>query len=668
MMRQLLRIIRMILICFPLYSFSSNKLPLLDRSLFFGNPEISGGALSPDGRYLAFMKEHQGIMNIWIKPIDAPFEKARLLTDSNKPLAGYFWTQDSKYIIYARDQDGDENINIFVVDPHYPELKIPVSKNLTPQKNVQAKILLASKKNPDLMIIALNDRDKAWHDIYELNISTSSLTKIYENTERAVDFNFDWDENLRVISKTNEQGRTTMFHVDDLKSQRLTPIYDFDVTESAGIVGWNEDNTSLYLSTNKAPLNLQTLFKMDLASGQLTHMASDPKEKVDLASVLFNDLNRKMIAVNYMYDKKHIEWLDPEWKDLHAFLSSKFPGREVDIISTTKDYQKMLIAVWGDRYASDVYSYDHQTKKITHQYTPKPKLKEVESSLASMQSIQYASSDGLTIPAYLTLPVGQEHKNLPLIVLVHGGPKGPRDVWGFHPEVQFLANRGYAILQPNFRASGGYGKQFLNAGDLQWGKLMQDDISWGVQYLVNQGMVDKQKVVIMGASYGGYATLAGLAFTPDLYVAGIDIVGPSNLFTLLESIPPYWEAGRAFLYGMIGDPATEEGRKRIQEASPLFFVDHINKPLLIVQGANDPRVKQAESDQIVSALRKKNKQVSYLLAKDEGHGFSKPVNRMAMYAEIEKFLAEVLGGRYQDELPVDVEKRLNELKVDITKF
>jgi len=272
----------------------------------------------------------------------------------------------------------------------------------------------------------------------------------------------------------------------------------------------------------------------------------------------------------------------------------------------------------------------------------------------------------MMIPAYLTLPTGKKPEKLPVVILVHGGPKGPREYWGYDPEVQFLANRGYAVLQPNFRASGGYGKKFLNAGDLQWGKLMQDDITWGVKYLVEQGIADKDKVAIMGGSYGGYATLAGLAFTPELYACGVDIVGPSNIFTLLESVPAYWEAGRAFLYGMVGDPNTEEGKKRIREASPLFSAEKINKPLLIIQGANDPRVKQAEADQIVVALREKKKKVSYLLAADEGHGFAKPLNRKAMYAEVEKFLSEVLGGRYQAEMDDDIRKTLAKLRVDVS--
>ena len=294
--------------------------------------------------------------------------------------------------------------------------------------------------------------------------------------------------------------------------------------------------------------------------------------------------------------------------------------------------------------------------------TTRPDLKAIESRLSEMKPISYKSSDGMKIPGYLTLPVSaSSHENLPCIILVHGGPKGPRDYWGYDGVVQFLADRGYAVLQPNFRASGGYGKEFLNAGDKQWGKLMQDDITWGVKYLVKAGIADPKRIGILGGSYGGYATLAGLAFTPEVFACGVDIVGPSNLFTLLESIPPYWEAGRKWLYEMTGDPETEEGQRILKQASPLFSANKIVKPLLIVQGANDPRVKKAESDQIVEALKANGQPVTYLLAEDEGHGFRKPLNKMALYAEMEKFLANHLGGAYQEDIKPEIKSTLETL-------
>lgn len=643
---------------------NAQDVPLLDRELFFGNPEISGGQLSPDGKWISFMKEYEGIMNIWVKSFDEPFEKARPLTDSKRPLYGYFWTEDGKYILYVKDKDGDENMNVFAVEPFTKSTKggVPESRNLTPLNEVTAQIYMVSRKNPDLLMIGLNDRDKAWHDLYSLSISTGKLEKIYENKERIVSYDFDWDENLRVLYTTDEKGTTKFLYKD---GKELKPIYETLVTESAYISNWNEDNTKFYMVTNKGDLDLSTLFLMDPKTKKMTKIESDPKGKVDFGGLFMDRNTRKIISTSYTSDKTDNYWQDKNWEANYKFLKSKFPGREVDFQSSTNDYSKFLISVWGDKYASESYFFDAKTKELIFQYTPRPDLKKVEKHLAEMKPISYKSSDGLVIPAYLTLPVGSSGKNLPVVVLVHGGPKGPRDYWGFNSNVQFLANRGYAVLQPNFRASGGYGKKFQNGGDLQWGKLMQDDITWGVKYLIDQGIADKNKVAIMGGSYGGYATLAGLAFTPDLYAAGVDIVGPSNILTLLESVPAYWEAGKAMLYGMVGDPNTEEGKKRIQEASPLFSVDKINKPLLIIQGANDPRVKQAEADQIVIALRDKGKKVDYILADDEGHGFQKPVNKMAMYAETEKFLSDVLGGRYQKEMPEDVAKRLKEMRVDI---
>ena len=648
-------------------SKNDDTTPLLDRELFFGNPQISGGQLSPDGKFISFMKPYQGIMNVWVKEFAEPFDKARPLTDSKRPLYGYTWTEDGKYILFVKDSAGDENMNLFAVDPNAKPAsgkETPESRNLTPMTDVTARIMHASQNNPDLLWVGLNDRDKAWHDLYRLEISTGKLTPIYQNEDRITGYEFDWDDNLRLLSRTDPAGNTTLLRKDD---DKLVPIYETSVTENAGVSGWDAKNENFYLVTNKGDLDLMTLFSMNPETEEMELLESDPENRVDFGGLRMDRNTRKIISTSYTDDKTRYNWRDKAWEANYKFLQEKFPGREISFQNATNDYSKFLIAVHGDKYASEAWYFDAKTRELIHQYTPRPELKEVEEYLAPMTPIRYPSSDGLEIPAYLTVPAGVEPKNLPVVVLVHGGPKGPRDSWGYDPQVQFLANRGYAVLQPNFRASGGYGKKFLNAGDLQWGKLMQDDITWGVKHLIEEGIADKDRVAIMGGSYGGYATLAGLAFTPETYACGVDIVGPSNIFTLLNSIPPYWEAGRAFLYGMVGDPATEEGKERIKEASPLFSADKISRPLLIVQGANDPRVKQAEADQIAIALRDQGHKVSYLLADDEGHGFAKPVNRMAMYAEIEEFLADQIGGRYQTEMPEDVAKRLEELRVDVSK-
>lgn len=646
---------------------SREATPLLDRQLFFGNPQIAGGQLSPDGKFISFMKPYQGIMNVWVKEFAEPFEDARPLTDSKRPLYGYTWTEDGKYILFVKDSGGDENMNLFAVDPLAQptgDAQIPESRNLTPMEDVTARIMHASQNDPDLLWVGLNDRDKAWHDLYRMNISTGELTLVYKNEDRITGYEFDWDDNLRLLSRTDPAGNTTLLRKE---GDKLVPIYETLVTENASVGGWDPKNENLYLVTNKGDLDLMTLFKMNPESGDQELIESDPENSVDFGGLQLDRNTREIISTAYTDDKTRYYWRDDAWEANYQFLKEKFPGREIAFQSSTNDYDKFLIAVSGDKYASEAWYFDAKTRELIHQYTPRPELKEVEDSLAPMTPIRYASRDGLNIPAYLTLPVGTPPKNLPVVVLVHGGPKGPRDSWGYNAEVQFLANRGYAVLQPNFRASGGYGKKFLNAGDMQWGKLMQDDITWGVKHLIAKGIADPQRVAIMGGSYGGYATLAGLAFTPELYACGVDIVGPSNIFTLLDSIPPYWEAGRAFLYGMVGDPSTEDGKQRIKEASPLFSAEKITRPLLIVQGANDPRVKQAEADQIAIALRDRGHQVSYLLAEDEGHGFAKPVNRMAMYAEIEKFLADQIGGRFQKEMPDDVAQRLEELRVDVNQ-
>lgn len=658
----------LLLLVMTLSIFAQDKAPIIDREIFFGNPEISAGQLSPDGNWISFLKEYNGIMNIWVKKFDEPFDKANPLTNNERPIGGYFWTYDSKYILFVKDNKGDENYNVYAVNPKdAPENEsgVPVSKNLSPMKDVRVQIFEVSKKNPNLIWIGLNDRDKAWHDLYKLDISTGKMELLYKNENRITGWNFDWDEEPRLAYRTNEDGFSEILRIDG--EDKFTKIYETNLQESAYIAGWNKDNTKTYLVSNKGDVNFTTLYSFDPQTEKIEKIESDPKNKVDFGGMFIDDNTREILYTSYTYDKRERLWKNKEWEKMFKYLEKKFKGKEVGFASFTKDYNKMLISVSSDNAATERYYFNRSTKELIHQYTSRPKLKEVEQYLAKMEPVSYKSSDGLEIPGYLTIPFGAEKKNLPLVVLVHGGPKGPRDYWGYDPYAQMLANRGYAVLQPNFRASGGYGKAFLNAGDREWGKKMQDDITWGVKYLIAEGIADENRVAIMGGSYGGYATLAGLAFTPDLYTCGVDIVGPSNLFTLLESIPAYWESFRKSLYEMTGDPETEEGKKLIKEASPLFHVDKIKKPLLIIQGANDPRVKQAESDQIVVSLRDSGKEVAYILADDEGHGFRKPNNNMAMWVSVEKFLAKHLGGRYQKDMTDEVAKRLEEITQDVSK-
>jgi len=638
---------------------------MIDRAIFFDNPEIEKGKLSPDGKYVSFMKEHKGIMNIWVKAFNEDFEKAKLLTGNNSPLFDYYWTDDSKYILYEIDNDGDENLNVFSVNPHeeMEDDTLPESKNLTPLEAVQVHVYWVSKIDPDMLMLGINDRDKAWHDLYSLKISTGELTKILENNNRYTSYIFDWEENLRFTTCTDEEGNSQI--LKKLDDSKFEEVYTTTVKEHADIMGFNKDSTKCYLVSNKGDVDLITLYTMDLKTNEIKKVESDPEDKVDLDDLFLNKYTHEIIATSYNYDKIKPYFKNKKWEEDFNYLSKQFPDREIKYTSFTKDYSKMLIETYGDKYATEVYFFNPDKKELILQYTGNPRLKAVEDQLSTMQPISYKSSDGLEIPGYLSLPKGKEVKKSPLVVMVHGGPKGVRNNWRFIGAVQFLNNRGYAVMMPNFRASGGYGKAFLNAGDKQWGKLMQDDITWGVKYLIDEGIADKDRIAILGGSYGGYATLAGLVFTPDIYACGVDIVGVSNLFTFIESIPAYWEKIRQYLYEMIGNPDTEEGEKLMRETSPIFGTDKINKPLLIIQGAKDPRVKKAESDQIVIALRDKGLPVEYLLAEDEGHGFRKPLNLMAMYAKVEEFLATHLGGEYQKDMPEDVAKTLELLTVNI---
>jgi dienelactone hydrolase len=382
---------------------------------------------------------------------------------------------------------------------------------------------------------------------------------------------------------------------------------------------------------------------------------------VDFGGALFSEKSGAIVATLYLDDVQRIHFRDKDYESDYELIRKKLPGKQIAFGGSTADERKWMIVVSDDTEPGERHLFDRDTKALTKQYHVFDKLP--RASLAEMKPIRYKSSDGLEVPAYLTLPRGVPAKGLPTIVVPHGGPWA-RDQFGYSSMAQFFANRGYAVLQPNFRGSTGYGEKFLNAGNNQWGEKMQDDITWGVKHLVAEGIADPKRVAILGGSYGGYAALAGVAFTPDVYAAGVSIVGPSNLNTLLESIPPYWEAGRKMFHMRMGDPTTPEGKKQLERQSPLFSAQKIKTPLLVIQGANDPRVKKAESDQIVIALRDRSFPVEYLVAPDEGHGFARPVNNMAMYAAIEKFLSKHLEGRYQESMTAEVAKRLPEITVD----
>ncbi|MFS8086843.1 MAG: alpha/beta hydrolase family protein, partial [Acidobacteriota bacterium] len=400
----------------------------------------------------------------------------------------------------------------------------------------------------------------------------------------------------------------------------------------------------------------------DPVTGKEEVVESDPLNRVDFGGAQFSQVTDELIVTTYEDERQRLYWKDKAFEADYKLLQKKLPGKEIGIGSATKDERLWLISAGSDVEPGERYLFNRQTKQLTLQYRIREKLS--RDYLAPMKAVRYKSSDGLEIPAYLTLPRGVEPKNLPVVIFPHGGPWA-RDGWGYDTFAQFWANRGYAVLQPNFRGSTGYGKKFIDAGNNQWGDKMQDDITWGVKYLVAQGIADPKRVGIMGGSYGGYATLAGVTFTPDLYAAAVDYVGPSNLITLLETIPPYWEAGRQLFYQRMGNPTTAEGKAQLERQSPLNHATKIKTPLLVVQGANDPRVNKREADQIVIALRDRGFPVEYVVAPDEGHGFARPVNNMAMFATAEKFFAKFLNGRYQADMTPAAAARLKEITVDV---
>ncbi len=636
--------------------------PLIDREQFFGNPEISGAQISPDGRYISFLKPYKDTRNIWVKRTADPYSAAKLITnDTKRPVTQYFWSRDGKYILFAQDQLGDENFNVYAVDPGAPTAPgsdVPAARNLTAAKGVRAMIYAVPKNDPDVMYVGLNDRDKSWHDLYKVRISTGEKTLLRQNTERIDGWVFDNAGTLRLASRTSDKGDTQILRVDPTG---FTQIYTCNVFESCGATRFNKDNSKVYLETNKGDPDLTRLVLFDPKTQTEQLVESDPMNRVDFGNATFSDVTDEIVATSYQDDRTRIYWKDKGWESDYNLIKSKLPGKEITPASTTKDERLWMVVASSDREPGERYLFDRDTKKLTFQYHVFDKLP--REALAPQKPIRYASSDGMSIPAYLTLPVGSNGKNLPLVVYPHGGPWA-RDAWGYDPIAQFLANRGYAVLQPNFRSSTGYGKKFLNAGNLEWGQKMQDDLTSGVKYLVSQGIVDPKRVGIMGGSYGGYATLAGLAFTPDVYAAGVSIVGPSNLITLLNSIPPYWEAGRIIFHQRMGDPTTAAGRAQLERQSPLNSAAKIKAPLLIVQGANDPRVNRAESEQLVIALRDRGFPVEYILAPDEGHGFARPINNLVLFASAEKFLAKHLGGRYQESLSPAITERMAVLAVD----
>ena len=617
-----------------------SSIPLIPRGDLFGNPTRAAGKISPDGQWLSWLAPKDGVLNIWLAPVDNP-DAAKAMTEAtDRPILQYMWAPDSKSLLYIQDKGGDENFLLYGVD-----IASGKETTLTPFENTRVDIVGGSESIRDKILIGLNNRDPQFHDVHLLNLNTGELTLVIENNSYA-GFMADDTLTVRMALRQNEAGGTDYFRVVDNKVEE-EPFTSTEMEDALTTSpdGYTRDGSILYWLDSR-DRNTAALFAEDVASGERTLIAEN--DRADIGGTIRDRETGEVQAYSVNYLKTEWTALDADIGASLDWLGTQLEG-EYGISSRTDDDQTWI--VWNDPLTAPTatYIYDRQTQTLTPFYVTRPELE--GAPLQPMYPLEIASRDGLTLPSYLTLPAGvamdgngSPSASSPMVLLVHGGPWA-RDDYGFNSIHQMLANRGYAVLSVNFRGSTGFGKDFLNAANKQWGLAMHDDLIDATNWAITQGITGKDQVAIMGGSYGGYATLAGLAFTPETFACGVDIVGPSNLETLLDTIPPYWAPLVKIFHERMGDPNTEEGLALLKAASPLYKADQITKPLLIAQGANDPRVKQAESDQIVGAMKDAGIPVTYVLYPDEGHGFAKPTNNIAFFAIAENFLAECLGGR-----------------------
>lgn len=619
----------------PAITLAEDKLPpLIPRAVLFGNPERAGTQISPDGKYISYLAaDDKDVLQVWIRSRDK--DDARKLTnDPKRGIRQYYWAYDNKHVLYVQDTGGDENFHLYSVDIGTGE-----TKELTPFKGVRVQGIDLEEKYPNIVALQMNQRNPQVFDLHKLDLSTGKTELVETNPGNYMGYILDNDMQARAAVAMNPVDGSQTLMVRDKVGAEWRKFRTWPSEEQGSAVGFTADNQGIWMIGNHNA-NAMRLIKADIASGKEEVIAEDPE--YDLSGAFIDGKRKLPLAVSF--DKARTEWkvLDNSIADDFKVLSEVRRG---DFVVTSKslDEQTWIVSYITDDGPATAYLYDRPNKKAHFLYSNNSKLEKTK--LARMEPIEYKAQDGLLIRGYLTLPVGVEPKNLPTVLLVHGGPWA-RDAWGYNGLVQFLANRGYAVLQVNFRGSTGYGKQFLNAGNREWAAKMHQDLLDGVDYVVGKGYTNPKKVAIMGGSYGGYATLVGLTFTPDKFACGVDIVGPSNIVTLLKSIPPYWAPMKVLFTKRVGDLEKEESF--LKERSPLFKVDKIKSPLLIGQGANDPRVKQPESDQIYDAMKKASLPVQYVIYADEGHGFQRPENRLHFFAITEKFLYEHLGGRAEE--------------------
>ena len=634
--------VMLILILLPLSNAETDAIPeLIPREILFGNPVKTRPRLSPDGGFLAYLAPFDNVLNVWIRTIGAEDDKP-VTNDGTRGIRYYSWAEDSKHILYAQDAEGDENWRMYAVDIGTNE-----TEDLTPFENVQVLFIETNKSFPDEVILSMNKEDPRVHDLYHLDLTSGELDLIAKNPGNFIDWIIDTHFKVRgAIAAKEDGGFDLVMRESDEADWQTLVTWDAEdgMTSAPNFVSpptvISEDGKYIFMMDSRNA-NAGRLIKLEITTGSLEVLVEDPEYDVSQYVLLHPQTN----AVQAMaLQKDRLEWvvLDKSLADDFRSINSLEHG-DFYILSRDNGDKTWLVTFEKDNGPVTYYVYDRTSKKGTYLFNQKPDLDQYK--LASMEPISFTSRDGLTIHGYITYPTGKEKKNLPVVLDVHGGPWA-RNTWEFDPHAQWFANRGYACLQVNFRGSIGYGKEFVNAGDKEFGGKAQDDLVDAVNWVIEKGIADPERIAIWGGSYGGYAALVGATLTPDLFCCAVDMFGPSNLITFIEAIPPWYSTLLATIYKRMGNPETEADF--LKSRSPLFKVDQIKIPILIAQGANDVRVKQVESEQVVEAMKEKGIEYEYILFPDEGHGFRKPQNRLKFYTAAEKFLAKHLGGRFED--------------------
>ncbi|WP_443103604.1 alpha/beta hydrolase family protein [Bordetella sp. H567] len=606
--------------------------PLKD---FFRNPDRGFFRLSDDGAMLAFMRPvsvdgQPPRMNIFVQSVHGATpvgEPRKLTSETARDISSYVW-KGSDTILYAKDFGGDENFHVLAVNVHSGKVV-----DLTPYEHVRASIEDDLEDDPDNILIGHNQRDPQVFDVYRVNVHTGESVQVAQNPGNVIGWQTDHAGKVRA-AVTSDGLNTTLLYRDD-EGQPFRPLITTDYRTHVSPILFTFDDKQLYALSNRGRDTL-ALVRIDPAQPDAEEMLYDPR-KADLGGVGYSRRRKVLTVATYETDKPQRKFFDMQVEGIYRKLADRLQGYEFALQGETREEDKFIVAAYNDRTPGSRYLYDVKSDTLVKLADINPALPEAD--MAPVQPVSYQSRDGLTLHGYLTLPVGRPPRNLPIIVNPHGGPWA-RDSWGYNAETQFLANRGFGVLQVNFRGSTGYGRKFWEASFGQWGLGMQDDITDGVHWLISQGIADPKRIGIYGGSYGGYATLAGITFTPDLYAAAVDYVGVSNLFTFMNTIPPYWKPLLEKMYDMVGHP--EKDKDRLAATSPALHVDRIKTPLFIAQGAQDPRVNKAESDQVVQALRARGVEVQYMVKDNEGHGFHNDENKFAFYDAMEKFLAQHL--------------------------